>query len=146
MAIIRWNPWSLDRLLEEDWDLPTVPFLSRAIGQGLNLYETENEVVAEAAVPGVSEDRIDVTVDNGVARVSASAQEKKEDTDKRRYFMSQMSRSYNYAFRLPESVAADKEPICEINDGVLTMRFPKTKKQAPRKLKVTRRAKEAKGK
>src|SRR5438067_1880409 len=98
MALIRWNPWSIDRFFDDDWELPTIPGISRLAGQGLNLYETNDAIVAEAAVPGIPEDRIDVTVDNNIVRVTASMEEKKEDKARRRYFMSSMNASYNYAF------------------------------------------------
>lgn len=71
MAIIRWNPWSLPSL-EDEWDIPAIPGFSRLVGQGLNIYETENSVVAEMAMPGVLENQVDISVDDGVVRVTAS--------------------------------------------------------------------------
>jgi HSP20 family molecular chaperone IbpA len=137
MAIIRWNPWSMDRFFEEDWDLPTIPGLSRLVGQGLNIYEGDNDVVVEAALPGVSEDKIDVTIeDNGIARITGSYEETKEDKSKRKYYMSSMAQSYNYSFRLPKVINTEQDPVCEFNNGVLKMVFPKTEKKAPKKIKV----------
>jgi HSP20 family molecular chaperone IbpA len=99
MAIIRWNPWNIDRFFEDDFDLPTIPGISRLMGQGLNLYETGDSIIAEAALPGVSEDKIDVTFENGVVRVTASIEEKQEEKEKRRYFMSSMTSSFNYFYQ-----------------------------------------------
>lgn len=141
MAIIRWNPWSIDRFFDEDLEIPTIPFLSRMAGQGLNIYETEKEIVVEAAVPGISEDKIDISVDEGVVRISAANQEKNEEKGQRRYYMSSMNTSYNYAFRLPSNVVGDEEPQCELNDGVLIMRFPKMQKTPPKKLKINKKSK-----
>jgi HSP20 family molecular chaperone IbpA len=135
MAIIRWNPWSLSSLIDDDFEVPTFPGVSR-LGQGLNLYETEEEVVAEAILPGIPEDRIDVTIDDGVVRITGSSKEAQEEKTKRRYFMTSMASTYNYSFRLPEGVAGDKEPACEIQNGVLTMRFAKVQKAAPKKITV----------
>lgn len=140
MAIIRWNPWNIDRFFDEDWELPTIPGLSRLAGQGLNLYETDDSVVAEAAVPGIPEDKIDVTVEDGVVRIVASNVQKEEEKSKRRTFMSTLSTSYNYAFRLPEG-AGDKEPVCEVSDGILTVKFPKIQKAPPKKIAVVKKAK-----
>lgn len=145
MAIIRWNPWSIDRLWEDDWEIPTLPGISRLAGQGLNLYETDDAVVAEAALPGVPEENIDITVDEGVARIVGSARQTEEQKGKKSY-MSTLQSSYNYAFRLPQSVAADQEPVCELSDGLLTMRFPKIKKTPPKKLTVSKKAKNGKSK
>lgn len=141
MAIVRWRPWNLSSFLEDDLDLPTIPGLSRLVGQGLNIYETEDTVVAEAAMPGIPEDRIDVTVEEGIVRISGSTEEKEEEKGKRRYFMTSMASSYNYSFRLPDGIK-DEEPEADINEGVLTLKFKKVEKAPPKKIKVTKRAKE----
>ncbi len=135
MAIIRWNPFNLSSVLDDDFELPTLPGISR-FGQGLNLYETEESLVAEAAVPGITEDQVDVTVDNGVVHVTAHSEESQEDKNKRRYFMSSRSSSFNYTFRLPEGMVEDKEPQAELHNGVLTLTFTKVKKVPPKKVKV----------
>ena len=144
MAIIRWNPWNIERFFEDDWDFPTIPGVSRLAGQGLNLYETEDAIVAEAALPGITEDKIDVTFENGVVRVSANAEEKQEEKNKRRYFMSSMTTSFNYSFRLPEGIVRDEEPKAELEDGVLKLTFKKVQKKEPKKIKVTKKAKQLK--
>lgn len=144
MAIVRWNPWNIDKFFEDDWDFPTLPGVSRVMGQGLNLYETEGAIVAEAAIPGISEDKIDVTFEDGIVRVNANSEEKQEEKNKRRYFMSSMSTSFNYSFRIPEGIVRDEEPHAELEDGVLKLVFKKVQKKEPRKIKVTKKAKELK--
>ncbi|MBI2019032.1 Hsp20/alpha crystallin family protein [Candidatus Daviesbacteria bacterium] len=134
--LIRWNPWNLRQILDKDWDIPTIPGISRLAGQGLNLYETDDAIVAEAAMPGIPDDRVDVTIDDGVVRVTGSYEEKAEDKDKRHYFMSSMASSYNYSFRLPEGVRTDKEPVCELDEGVLKLSFEKAEKTPPKRIKV----------
>jgi len=135
MAIIRWNPWNVRSLIEDDWDLPTVPGISRMLGQGLNIYETENEIVAEMALPGIPEDNIDVSIDDGVVRISASDQKSEEQKGNRKYFMSSMASSYNYSFRLPEGIK-DKEPKAILEHGVLKLVFEKAEIIPPKKIKV----------
>lgn len=141
MAIIRWNPWNIDRFFEDDWDVPTIPGISRFMSQGLNLYETEDAIVAEAAVPGIPEDKIDVTFEDGVVRVSGQSEEKKEEKGKRRYFMSSMASAVNYSFRVPQNVVADEEPNAELDNGVLKLTFKKIQKKEPKKIKVSKVAK-----
>lgn len=139
MAIIRWSPWNLERMFEEDFEMPTIPGLSRIMGQGLNLYETEEAIVAEAAVPGISEDHIDVTFEDGVVRVTGSNETNQEEKDKRRYFMTSMSSSFNYSFRLPQGVVQDAEPTAELDNGVLRLTFKKVQKKEPKKIKVSKK-------
>lgn len=136
MAIIRWNPWSIDHFFEDNFDMPTIPGLSRIMGQGLNLYETHDAIVAEAALPGITEDKIDVIFEDGIVRITGSTQDMPEDKGKRRYFMSSMASSFSYSFRIPEGVVEEEEPIAELQDGVLRLTFKKVEKKAPRKIKI----------
>jgi HSP20 family protein len=141
MAIIRWNPWNIERFFEDDFDMPTLPGISRLAGQGLNLYETEDAIVAEAALPGILEDKIDVSVDNGIVRVTGTVDEKQEEKTKRRYFMTSMATSYNYSFRLPQGMLESDEPTAELEDGVLRLTFKKVKKAEPKKIQIAKKAK-----
>lgn len=142
MAIIRWNPWNVRSLLEDDWDFPTVPGISRMLGQGLNIFETENEIVAEMALPGIGEDNIDISIDEGVVRISAVDEKTQENKDKRRYFMSSMASAFNYSFRLPEGIKNNEEPQAILEQGVLKLIFPKAEVVAPRKIKIVSGKKE----
>lgn len=144
MAIIRWNPWNIDRVFEDDFDLPTIPGISRFMSQGLNLYETQDALIAETAVPGLTESDIDVTFENGIVRVSGNKEEKQEEKDKRRYFMSSMTTSFNYTFRIPEGVVKDSEPQAELEDGILKLSFKKIEKKEPKKIKVIKKTKQLK--
>jgi HSP20 family protein len=127
----------MERMFEDDWEMPTIPGLSRLMGQGLNLYETDDSIVAEAAVPGISEDKIDITFENGIVRLTGSTETHEEEKNKRRYFMTSMASSFNYSFRLPEGVVSNQEPIAELENGVLKLIFKKTQKQEPKKIKVS---------
>ena len=141
MAIIRWNPWNIDRMFDDDFEFPTIPGISKFMSQGLNLYETEDAIVAEAAVPGISEDKIDVTFEDGIVRVSASTSQSEEEKSKKRYFMSSMATSFNYSFRIPEGVVKDGKPSAEIDNGVLKLIFKKAEKKEPKKITVSKKAK-----
>lgn len=141
MSLIRWNPWNLSSLLDEDFDFPTVPGISRVMGQGLNIYETDRAIVAEVALPGIPEDKIDVSVHDGVVRISASDEKKKEEQDKRKYFMSSMAQNYNYSFRLPNGMAEESEPEAVLQSGVLKLSFKKAEPIAPKKIKVIAKGK-----
>jgi HSP20 family molecular chaperone IbpA len=76
MTMIKWNPMSISSFFDEDFDFPSLA-TSRNLTTGLNIYETEKEVVAEMAMPGVSEDKVDITVDGRMVTVSANIEEKK---------------------------------------------------------------------
>lgn len=141
MSIIRWNPWNMDRMLEDDWEFPTIPGISKLMGQGLNIYETSDALVAQAALPGISKEKIDITVDDGIVRITGSSKENEDEKGKRRYFMSSLATSYNYSFRIPEGVVENLEPVAEIDNGILKLIFKKAEKKEPKKISITSKAK-----
>ncbi len=134
MAIVRWNPLNIPSLLDDDWDLPTLS--SSKFGSGINVYETDNSVIAEVALPGISDEKIDISIDKGIVRISASDEQKQEDKNKRKYFMSSIAKSYNYSFRLPDGIVSDQEPEATLNNGILKLSFNKAQPIAPKKIKV----------
>lgn len=122
-------------MLEDGLEFPTIPGISK-LSSGLNLYETDKSVVAEAAMPGISEDQIDITIDEGIVRITGMAEDEKEEKAKRRYFMSSIATAFNYSFRLPEGVVENQEPKAELHKGILTVNFTKVAKTPPKKVKV----------
>lgn len=140
MTLIKWNPWNTPALFDDDWDLPSLSSLAR-FDKGLNIYETDTTVVAEVSLPGVPEDKIDVSVNKGVVRVSASMEERSEEKGKRKYYVSSMSQAFNYSFRLPEGLSDKEEPEASLENGVLTLTFKKAEVVPPKKLKITKKGK-----
>lgn len=136
MSMIKWNPMSISSFFDEDFDFPSMS--NRNLSTGLNIYETDKEVVAEMAMPGVMEDKIDISVDGRVVNVSANVEEKKEEKDKKRYFVSSMTSRFNYSFRLPEGVATD-DPDASLSDGVLSVKFSKRIQNNPKKIVVSKK-------
>ncbi len=146
MAVIRWNPWSIENFFDDEGlDMPTIPGLSR-LGQGLNLYETNDGVFAEVALPGVSSDKIDITVEDGLVRITGEQEQKREKKENTRYFMNSLSASYNYAFRLPKDVDQNAEPEATWDNGILRLMFTKVQKTQPKRISVKTKEKENKSK
>jgi HSP20 family protein len=127
-------------MFDDDFEFPTFPGISKFMAQGLNLYETEDSLIAEASVPGLTEDKIDVTFDEGIVRITGSNEEKEEEKGKKRYYMSSMATSYNYSFRVPEGVVKDEDPKAELEHGVLKLTFKKAEKKEPKRISVSRKA------
>jgi len=121
MSISRWNPTSISSFFDDEFDFPVFSS-TRNTSTGLNIYETDESVVAEMALPGVNEDKVDISIDGRVVNISAHIEEKKEEKDKKKYYLSSMSSKFNYSFRLPDSVIGD-EPKAELADGVLKLLF-----------------------
>ncbi len=134
MARIMLKPFRLPSIWDDDFDLDRWFDFGSRHGQGLNIYETENSVVAEANLPGIPEDKIDVTVEDGIVRVNGQIEEKEEEKSKRRYFVATKAANYSYSFRLPDGVK--EEPKAEFDNGLLTLTFAKQAVSKPKAIKV----------
>jgi hypothetical protein len=99
-----------------------------------NTGATHQEIIKEL-------NKIDVTFEDGVVRVSASTSQSDEEKSKKRYFMSSMATSFNYSFRIPEGIVRDEEPTAELDNGVLKLAFKKAEKKEPKKITVSKKAK-----
>lgn len=100
----------------------------------LDVFETEDEVVVRANVAGVEVDDIDLTFEDGVLWVKAEKEREEADEDTTHYAKS--SWSYSYKIAVPGNIDLNQEPEAEVNNGVLTVTFPKLEAAKPKKLKV----------
>jgi HSP20 family protein len=144
MSMIRWDPagdlmslrQAMDKLFEESFIRP--PGFSLEIGSGnipVDIYQTENDVMVKAAIPGVDSKDVDVTISGGVLTIKAERKEEKETQGKdyirreNRYGM--VSRSVT----LPVQVKSD-EAEATFDNGVLVLRLPKSEEVKPKQIKV----------
>ena len=140
MAVIRWEPfrlspwWRWPRIFEEDWEWP------EEIGKGLNVYETKDNVVVEAAVPGVPADKVEVEIEGDLITIRAEAKEEEKEEKKKTYYRKMEKRSFHYVTTSPRPIKAEKAKA-EVKDGMVTITIPKAEEAKPKKIKV-----EAKGK
>jgi len=137
MAVVKWEPilprwWRMPWLDEEDWVEHE---------EGLNVYETDDELVIEAYVPGVSENEVDVSIEDNVVRIKAEHKEEKEKKKKKKVVYRQTAQaSYFYSTAIPCPVKTDKaEAILE--NGVLKIVVPKAEEAKPKKIAVKAKAK-----
>ncbi len=112
--------------------------LSRSVSDaGLDVYETEDEVVVKASVAGVKPDKIEITFEKGVLTIAA--QEEEEDQDKKRKYYRKSSRSYAYRVAVPGNIDLKADPEAEVENGVLVVRFKKADEAKPKKITIRKK-------
>ena len=104
----------------------------------IDIYETRDEVVLVADVPGASGEDIDLRFEGGVLDVHARVQPRRPENAQylaREYGVGDFHRT----FQVSEDV--DSANItAEISGGVLTVRLPKTDVAKPRRIEVKSRS------
>ena len=112
-----------------DWLTPA----SEASSNG-NAYDISMEL------PGVSDDDIDLSIENGVVTIRGEKkthEEKKGDTW---YFSERQYGAFRRSFRLPEDAEGDKA-TAKMEDGVLHIKIPRKSPEPPsgaKKISISR--------
>jgi HSP20 family protein len=148
--MVRWDPArdmvslreAMDRLFEESFLRPG--FLggndSAAGLMPLDVYETQDDVVVKAAIPGVKPEDIDVTVTGDLLTIKGEFKSELEDKDEKRNYHRQERRygSFSRQVTLPSGVNAD---ACQADfeNGVLTLKLPKAEAAKVKRVQVGRK-------
>lgn len=101
---------------------------------GLSVYEDEQSVTIEAALPGIKPEEVEMTFDKGVLWIKALRKE--EEKDKTRKFYRKAEGSFSYRIAVPGNVDESKQPDATCKNGILRVVFPKTQKHQPKKIPV----------
>ncbi len=75
-------------------------------------------------LPGVAEDDIHLTVENGTVSIRGEKKAEREDKGKDWYFSERQFGSFQRSFRMPAD-ADDKAVAADLRDGVLTVTIPR---------------------
>ncbi|MGM0440171.1 MAG: Hsp20/alpha crystallin family protein [Chlamydiota bacterium] len=102
----------------------------------ISLWEDENEVNIEVAMPGVDEDNIEITENKGVLWIKGSSKTS-EDDEKRRYYY-RASNSFSYQVAIPGNIDENSEPKATFKNGVLRISYPKKKAESSKKISISR--------
>lgn len=122
MAIIKWEPFAeVDRFFE-DFTIPT--FKNLGTDLAVDVYEEGENVMAKMNVPGVDPDKINVSVEDNLLRVSGAHEEEKEEKKKHYYHKEIKKGSFERVVSLPQPIQKDKVSA-EYKNGALTITLPK---------------------
>lgn len=141
-SLIRWEPLdrlvSLDDMVDRFFDRSVwrpMGFDPLAAQVALDMYETKDDVVVKATLPGVKPEDLQVRVEAGVLHIDAEtkSEEKIEEKDyvRRERRFGKVSRSV----ALSSDVYADKA-TAEFEHGILTLKFPKREEAKARSVQI----------
>lgn len=145
MAIIRWDPFKdmvtlrekMNRLFEdvftgqsEDKELAASSW-----APAVDIFETENDLVMTAEVPGIDEKDIEIKIEDNTLILKGARKFEKETKEENYHRIERSYGSFYRAFTLPNSI--DPERIqAEHENGVLKITMPKRTELKPRKVKI----------
>ncbi len=98
--------------------------------------ETEKFILVRLEVPGLDRDDLDLLIEGNTLRVSGEKRYAREDVGGNYHIMERAYGSFQRLIQLPQEVDGEQAEA-SLNNGVLTVRLPKTGAPAGRRIKVT---------
>jgi len=100
----------------------------------VDLFQTDDEVVVKAEIPGVAKEDLNVYLDDNLIRLSGQIKRGNEFKDENIYRTERYYGSFSRTVPLPVEVRSD-EARAEYQDGILSIKMPKA---TPSKIKGKR--------
>ena len=101
----------------------------------VDIYETVNEFVITAEMPGVDKDGIDITLDKNELEINGKINGNLPDSETLKYAE---FRLHNYHRRFNVGDSIDSTALkAGLDNGILTVTLPKKEEVKPRKIEVT---------
>jgi HSP20 family protein len=142
--LIRWQPLgdivtlrdAMDRLFEDSFVSPR-GWSGRTGLADLNvdIYETADDVVVKAALPGIKPEDVEITLTGDVLTVQGETKEESESKDKNYLRRERRFGSFSRTITLPGGLQAEKADA-KFDQGVLTVTIPKSEAVKPKSIKV----------
>jgi len=141
--LTRWEPAremmtlrdAMDRLFDEAFTRPLRLYDRDLSMPAVDMYQTDNEVVVKAAIPGVKADEVQISVTGDVLVIKGESKEKEEKKEKAYHIREQRWGMFERTLALPTEVVADKAKA-EFENGILTITLPKAEEVKPKTIAI----------
>ena len=142
--LTRWEPAremmtlreAMDRLFDDAF---TQPFSTRdgwsASTPAVDMYQTEDEIVVKASLPGIKADEVQINVTGDVLTLKGEVKHEEEKNDRSWHIREQRWGSFQRSVALPTNVVSDKAKA-EFENGILTITLPKAEEVRPRTITI----------
>ena len=144
--LTRWEPVremmtlreAMDRLFDDAF---THPFSrmenggSRGSSAAIDMYETNNEVVVKAALPGIKADEVQINVTGDTLTIRGEMKHEEERKDKSWHIREHRWGTFERSVMLPTGVISDKARA-DFDNGILTITLPKSEQVKPKTITV----------
>ena len=125
------RPFSLTREGGSSWSSPAI-----------DMYQTDNDVVVKAAIPGIKADEVQINVTGDttapVLTIKGEMKHEEEKKDKAWHIREHRWGAFERSVRLPTGVIADQAKA-DFDSGILTITLPKMEEVKPKTITVKTR-------
>ena len=139
MSLIKWDPFREFNTLParlafwgKDWE---EPLSTTTYVPSVDIFETDNEVVVKAEMPGMNASDVDVRLENNVLTLKGERHFEKDAKEENYHRIEREYGTFTRSFALPRTVNGDKVSA-EYRDGILKIVLPKKEETKPKAIKV----------
>ena len=140
-GLMLWNPFAeierirreFDRLLEE---LVPREEGERVFAPVVDVYETDQELVVKAELPGVKKENVEVSIRDNALHIRGEKKEEKEERTGAYHRVERVYGRFERVVPLPTDVKVESAKA-EFKDGVLEIRIPKAEGAKEKKIEIT---------
>ena len=140
--LTRWEPVremmtlrdAMDRLFDDAFTRP-LSLSGVSATPAIDMYQTEDEVVVKATLPGLTADDVDITVTGETLTLRGEYKQETEEKQATYHIREQRSGSFERSLLLPTDVKADKANA-NFENGVLTIAMPIAEEVKPRSITI----------
>lgn len=141
--LIRWEPAremmtlreAMDRLFDDAFTRPLSLTSSNWSIPAVDMYQTDNEVVVKAALPGIKADEVQINVTGEVLTIKGETKQESETKEKAYHIREQRWGAFERSIVLPTEVVADKAKA-DFENGILTITLPKAEEVKPKTISI----------
>jgi HSP20 family protein len=125
---------TMDKMLDDYFGHSALSFEGYGIFD-LDMYQTDDEVVVEASIPGVKPEEINISISGEVLTIKGEIKQEKESENVDYHIRERRYGSFSRSITLPVLVVADKANA-EFKNGVLKLTLPKAEEIKPKTITV----------
>ena len=140
--LTRWEPMremmslreAMDRLFDDAFTRPLSISGVSAV-PAIDMYQTDEDVVVKATLPGVKAEDVDITVTGETLTIHGEYKQENEQKNTRYHIREQRSGSFERSLLLPTDVKADKAKA-DFENGILTITMPIAEEVKPKSITI----------
>ncbi len=141
--LIRWEPAremmtlreAMDRLFDDAFTRPLSMAENGWSVPAVDLYQTDNEVVVKAALPGIKAEEVQINITGDVLSLKGEVKQSEEVKEKAYHIREQRWGTFERTLALPANVVADKAKA-DFENGILTITLPKAEEAKPKTITI----------
>jgi HSP20 family protein len=126
---------AMDRLFDDAFTRPISLRDGGWSAPAVDMYQTDDEVVVKAALPGFNADDVQINVTGEVLTIRGELKHEEEKKEKAWHIREQRWGSFERSVALPTDVVADRANA-DFANGILTITLPKAEEVKPKTITV----------